>query len=37
MMKGYRHDQLEQERWVYDSKAYLDSEPTVRDIVIELD
>ncbi len=37
MMKGYRLDLLEQERWVYDAKAYLNSEPTVRDIEIELD
>jgi hydrogenase-4 component H len=36
MMKGYRLDLLEQERWVYDAKAYLDREPTVRDIEIEL-
>jgi hypothetical protein len=37
MMKGYRLDLLEQERWVYDATPYLDSEPTVRDIDIELD
>jgi hypothetical protein len=36
MMKGYRLDLLEQERWVYDAKTYLDTEPTVRDIEIEL-
>ena len=37
MMKGYRLDQLDQARWVYDAKAYLDREATVRDIEIELD
>jgi len=37
MMKGYREDDLEQERWVYRSKSFLDGEPTVRDIEIELE
>ena len=36
-MKGYRFDNLEQEVWVYKSKAYLDSEPVVKDIDLELD
>jgi hypothetical protein len=37
MMKGYRLDELETERWVYDATGYLDREATVRDIDIELD
>jgi hydrogenase-4 component H len=37
MMKGYRQDDLEQERWVYRSQSFLDGEATVRDIEIELD
>jgi len=36
-MKGYRLDELDKERWVYTANAYLDKEPTVRDIEIELD
>jgi hydrogenase-4 component H len=37
MLTGYRQDEIAHERWIYKSKAYLDSEPTVRDILIELD
>lgn len=37
MLKGYRQDDIAHERWIDKSKAYLDSEPTVRDILIELD
>jgi hypothetical protein len=37
MMKGYREDDLSAERWVYRSKSYLEGEPAVRDIEIELD
>jgi hydrogenase-4 component H len=37
MMKGYRADDLACERWVYSSTAFLEGEPTVRDIDIELD
>jgi hydrogenase-4 component H len=37
MMKGFREDDLESERWAYRSKSYLEGEPTVRDIAIELD
>ena len=37
MMKGYRLDELDKERWAYRAIAYLDKEPTVRDIEIELD
>jgi len=36
-MKGYRFDNLDQEVWVYKSKAYLDSEPVVKDIDLDLD
>jgi len=28
---------VDKERWVYTANAYLDTEPTVRDIEIELD
>ena len=37
MMKGYRFDRLDQDLWVYESATYLDSEPVVRDIDLELD
>jgi len=37
MMQGYRMDELESQRWVYRSQAYLESDPAVRDIAIELD
>jgi len=37
MMKGYRFDDLENERWVYRSQAFLTGQPLVRDIDIELD
>ncbi|MCU0242207.1 MAG: 4Fe-4S dicluster domain-containing protein [Vicinamibacteria bacterium] len=37
MMKGYRQDDLERERWIYESKSFLDSEQTVKDIDIEMD
>jgi len=36
-LKGYRGDELLNERWVFGSQAYLESEPAVRDIEIELD
>jgi hydrogenase-4 component H len=36
MMKGYRLDDLENDRWVYASVPYLDR-PVARDIDIELD
>jgi len=35
-LKGYRLDVLEHDRWVYRATAYLEGEPTVRDIEIEL-
>ena len=37
MMKGYRFDDPKTDRWIYESKSYLDKEPVVRDIEIELD
>jgi hydrogenase-4 component H len=37
MMKGYRFDDLEKDLWKYESKQYLDSEPVVKDVEIELD
>ena len=36
-LKGYRVDDLENERWVFKSRAYLEGEPVVDDIKIELD
>jgi hydrogenase-4 component H len=36
MMKGYRQDDVEGERWIGSSKSYLDEAPT-RDVDIELD
>jgi len=37
MMKGYRFDALDSERWIYRSQAFLEKESPVRDIDIELD
>ena len=36
-LKGYRLDDLGNERWIYRSKPFLDEEQTVDDIRIELD
>ena len=36
-MKGYRFDDLEHERWIFRSRAYLESDPVVDDLPIELD
>ena len=36
-LKGYRQDDLQNERWIFRSHAYLESEPTVDDIKIDLD
>jgi hydrogenase-4 component H len=36
-MKGYRFDDFKNERWVFDSRAYLESDTVVDDIQIELD
>ncbi|MGA2748983.1 MAG: 4Fe-4S dicluster domain-containing protein [Verrucomicrobiota bacterium] len=36
-LKGYRFDDLRHDRWVLRSRAYLESEPVVDDIKIELD
>ncbi len=37
MMKGYRFDDLAGDRWVYDAKSFLESDPAVRDLEVELD
>ncbi len=34
-MKGYRLDDLQNDRWIFQSQAYLKSEPVVDDIRIE--
>jgi hydrogenase-4 component H len=36
-MQGYRFDDVRSERWIYRSKSFLDSDPVVDDIKIELD
>ena len=36
-LKGYRIDDLGNERWIYRSKAYLSEEAVVDDVKIELD
>ncbi len=36
-MKGYRLDDLENERWIFTSRSYLEGQPEVDDIEIELD
>jgi hydrogenase-4 component H len=36
-LKGYRIDDLQNERWVFGSKAYIGNEPVVDDIKIDLD
>ena len=36
-MKGYRFDDLENERWIFRSQATLTGEPVVDDVKIELD
>jgi hydrogenase-4 component H len=36
-LKGYRIDDLEHERWIFRSRAYLENEPAADDIEIELD
>jgi len=35
--KGYRFDDVQNERWILRSQAYLESEPVVDDIKVELD
>jgi hydrogenase-4 component H len=37
MMKGYRLDNLDEELWVYSSKAYLESNPVTDDIEIRVE
>ena len=36
-MKGYRFDDLKNDRWIFRSKAYLGDEPVVDDIKIEME
>ena len=36
-MKGYRVDDLANERWVFRSQSYLEGAPVVEDIPIEMD
>lgn len=36
-MKGYRYDDLQNERWIFRSQAYMEGEPAADDIQIELD
>jgi len=36
-MTGYRFDDLQNERWIFRSHSYLEGEPLVDDIRIELD
>ena len=36
-MKGYRFDDLQHERWIYRSQAYLEGDAVADDIEIELD
>jgi len=36
-LKGYRFDDLAQDRWVFRSRAFLDNSPVVDDVHIELD
>ena len=36
-LKGYRFDDLQNERWIFRSKAYLTEEAAVDDVKIELD
>ena len=36
-LEGYRFDDLEHDRWVFRSRSYLESEPVVDDVKIDLD
>jgi hypothetical protein len=36
-MKGYRFDDIENERWIFRSRALLEGDAVVDDIPIELD
>ncbi len=36
-LKGYRRDDLEQERWVFWSRAYCEADKTTDDVEIEMD
>ncbi len=36
-MKGYRFDDLKNDRWIFGSRSYLGSEPVVDDVKIEME
>jgi hydrogenase-4 component H len=36
-MKGYRFDDVQNERWILKSRAFLESDPVVKDLEIEMD
>ena len=36
-LKGYRMDDLQNERWIFRSRAYIENEPAADDVKIELD
>lgn len=36
-LKGYRYDDIENERWVFRSQSYLEGQPVADDLKIELD
>jgi hydrogenase-4 component H len=36
-MKGYRFDDLQNERWIFRSQSYLENEPVADDIKIEME
>jgi|SRR5579862_76962 len=36
-MKGYRFDDIENERWIFRSQSRLEGDPVVDDVLIELD
>ena len=36
-MKGYRFDKLEEDRWVFKSKAYLEGQAETEDVAIDLE
>ncbi|RME95295.1 MAG: 4Fe-4S dicluster domain-containing protein [Verrucomicrobia bacterium] len=36
-LRGYRFDDLENERWIFRSSAYLEGQPVVDDVPLEMD
>ena len=36
-LKGYRFDDLKNDRWIFRSQSYMEDQPVVKDIEIELD